>query len=413
MLIRFAENSIRAALSDTPVVFLQGARQVGKSTLVQEIADQHRGQEYLTLDSTLVHSAAASDPDGFIAGLPESVIIDEIQRVPELALAIKRSVDQNRKPGRFLLTGSANVLVLPTWGDSLAGRMELLTLWPFARREVLSRPLRSFVDDCFGSELPSSACQELLPLQMADLLVAGAYPEALSRGDLQRRASWFESYLTTILQKDVRDLANIENLTKLPQLLQLLAIRTGQLLNYAGIARDADLPQTTLKRYMALLDGVFLVKTIPPWFGNQSKRLVKSPKVMMTDSGLACHLLGYSSEQLCANRGAVGPILESFVGMELLKDMGWSESKVGMFHFRTSNGHGVDFVLEDRAGRIVGIEVKAAATVRDSDLKGMRALAELTGSRFHRGIVLHTGSEVVPFAANIHTRPLTDLWLSS
>jgi uncharacterized protein len=410
MLQRLLQPAILSALGDTPVVFVQGARQVGKSTLVQVIAEEAGGYEYLSLDSAAVRSAAAADPDGFVAGLPDSAVIDEVQRVPELALAIKRSVDRDRRPGRFLLTGSASVLTLPNLSDSLAGRMELLTLWPFSQAEAREQPRNSFVDACFKSRQPASKAPALPANDLAHLLITGGYPEALERKRPDRRTAWFDSYITTILQRDIRDLANVENITDMPRLLQVLAARTSGLVNYADIARDVGLSQTTLKRYMALFDATFLTQRVPAWFTNRTKRLAKSAKIMMTDTGLACHLLGVTTDQMGKNRHLVGPILETLVGMEILKQMSWSKTRTTLHHFRTSGGDEVDFVLEDQAGRIVGVEVKASATVRSGDLKGMQKLAEAAGDAFHRGVVLYTGDTTVPFAKNMHARPLTELW---
>src|SRR5574340_996593 len=277
------------ALSDSPVVLVNGARQVGKSTLVRSLGESDHPARYLTLDDATVFSAANADPAGFLAGLPGAVVLDEIQRAPGLFLAIKAQVDQKRQAGRFLLTGSANVLLLPALSESLAGRMEIVTLWPLSQGE-LDNAQERFVDTLFA-ETPSFSCDGG---EDRDNLIAkvlrGGYPEVVARPAADRRNAWFGSYVTAILQRDVRDLAHIEGLTDLPRLLSLLAARLGSLLNLAEISRSIAMPQTTLKRYMTLLQATFLVQPLPAWSGNLGKRLVKAPKLFLNDTGLAAYL---------------------------------------------------------------------------------------------------------------------------
>lgn len=397
------------ALADSPVVLVNGARQTGKTTLVQSLVRDHPAA-YYTLDDTNVLSAARSDPQGFLSGLSGPVIIDEVQRAPELFPAIKAAVDRQRTPGRFLLTGSANVLLLPRLSESLAGRMEVLTLWPLAQAEI-SEGGTNLVDTLFAGHLPAS--QNLGGGDSADLsrrLLGGGYPEPLTRTSPERRRAWFNSYLTTILQRDVRDIANIEGLTDLPRLLTLLASRTGGLLNQADVARAVNLPYTTLLRYLTLLEATFLVQMLPAWSSNLGIRLAKAPKVILCDTGLAASLLGLNTERLAHDGTLRGQLLETFAVMEIRKCVSWSQAQPGLFHWRTAARQEVDLLLEDAAGRIVGIEVKSSATVTASDFKGLRALAEAVGSRFRRGIVLYSGSQVIPFGENLHVVPLSALW---
>lgn len=407
MYLRHLQPLLEEALGDSPVVLLNGARQTGKSTLAQMLLTK-RDAQYFTFDDASVLSAAATDPIGFLAGLPGAVVLDEVQRVPELFLALKAAVDRDRRPGRFLLTGSANVLLLPRLADSLAGRMEILELWPLSQAEIEGGS-KNFIDVVFGDALPTLQQGALEP-DLQERLLFGGYPEALGRSNQRRRTAWFEGYLTTILQRDIRDLANIEGLAELPRLLSLLAARSCTLLNYAELSRSSGIAQSTLKRYLSLLEASFLVRLLPAWSGNLSKRLIKSPKILLNDVGLAAHLLGLDKQRLTRDRNLLGQLLELFVGLELFKQTSWSEARPHLFHYRDVANREVDLVLERASGALVGIEVKAAQAIDARDFKGLRALAEETGERFHRGVVFYTGDQVVPFARNLHALPLTSLW---
>ena len=410
MIRRHITQRLLDALADTPVLLLNGARQTGKSTLAQSIAEQAHPARYITLDTASVLAAVRHDAAGFLAGLDGAVVIDEVQRAPELFPAIKAEVDRHRQPGRFLLTGSTNVLLVPHLSESLAGRMEIQSLWPFSQGE-LAGSKETFVDDLFTEKLslPRSFVERDAPLALRERILGGGYPEAVSRTKEDRRRAWFESYITTILQRDIRDLANIEGLTSLPRLLSVIAARSPALLNFAELSRTLAMPQSTLKRYMTLLEAAFLIQHIPAWSGNPTKRLVKTAKMAMSDTGLMAHLLGLNRERLAAG-DMIGPLLENFVIMELKKQITWSGVQPQMFHFRTQTGQEVDIVLEDRSGNLVGIEVKASATVHAHDFKGLRTLAETAGKRFRRGIVLYTGPESVPFSEVLTALPVQCLW---
>lgn len=408
MIRRNITSNLLDALADTPVVLLNGARQTGKSTLVKAVVSDKLPARYVTLDDVSVLAAARHDAAGFLAGIDGPVVIDEIQRAPELFIAIKSEVDRNRQPGRFILTGSANVLLLPNLSESLAGRMEILTLWPFSQGELIGVK-ETFVDILFKKKLPGLSLKKEERSNILDRIIAGGYPEAVSRTSPTRRKAWFDSYITTILQRDVRDIANIEGLTSMPRLLSLIAARTPALLNFAELSRSLAIPQSTLKRYMMLLEATFLINNLPAWSGNLGKRLVKAPKLTMCDTGLMAHLLGANRERIITG-GQIGPLLENFVIMELQKQITWSETRPKMFHFRTQAGQEVDIVLEDNAGRVVGIEIKASTTVSAQDFKGLKTLAEETGSNFVRGIVLYTGDQNISFGANLHALPVNLLW---
>lgn len=403
---RYLAPLVREALSDTPVVLLNGARQTGKSTLARQLDP---GALYLTLDDASVRGAIARDAEGFITALPERVILDEVQRAPELFLALKAEVDRNRRPGRFLLTGSANVLLLPKLADSLAGRMEVLELWPLAQSE-LGHAEGNLVDALFDEEpkgwrLPSVERQDL-----GERLLHGGYPEAVARRTPRRLEAWFESYVQTVLQRDVQDLSRIEGLAELPRLLQLLAARSAGLSNVAELSRVLGLPGTTLKRYLGLFEALFLVRSVPAFADNLGKRLVKSPKRYLGDTGLLAHLLGLDAEALRKPEGLPGALVETFVFTELAKHRTWARRRVDLTHYRTETGTEVDFVLSDRRGHLVGIEVKAAGSVTPKAFDGLRQLEGQYGERFERGIVLYAGERVLPIAPKLAAVPLSALW---
>ncbi len=410
MLRRHITQRLLEALEDTPAVLVNGARQTGKSTLVQLPEFQRHGRQYLTLDDPGVLAAARQDPNGFIAGLNTPVTLDEVQHAPELFPAIKMAIDRKREPGRFMLTGSANVLLAPKLAESLAGRMELLTLWPFSQGE-LNGSKEGFVDALFSrqSGWVSGKRGSLRRDELFEKVLLGGYPVAITRHPGARRNAWFQSYLTTILQRDVRDLANIADLTAVPRLLSVVAARVGGLLNFADLSRTLGLPQTTLKRYFALLEATFLVQQLRPWSSNLGQRAIRTPKVYLNDTGLLAHLLGLTAERLKLDETLAGGLLENFVYMELRKQSSWSETQPEFFFWRTVSGQEVDIVLEDRAGRLVGIEVKAGATLGRADVRGLQAMAAAAGKRWIRGVVLYTGTEVIPFEANLHGAPISQL----
>jgi predicted AAA+ superfamily ATPase len=402
-------SEIVVACKDTPVIFINGARQTGKTTLARQIRLPGGPLQYLTLDDDSVLAAARSSPEGFIAGLEGPVILDEVQRAPHLFLAIKAAVDRARRPGRFILTGSADVLLLPHVADSLAGRMEIFTLWPLSQGELTGHR-EGFLDALFSKNALRRPPRRQTQQELIDRLTRGGFPVVQRRKTEGRRRAWFNAYLTTILQRDIRDLSNIDDLTALPRLLTLLASRASSLLNFAELSRTMAIPQSTLKRYFVLLETTFLVTLVHPWSANLGKRLVKAPKLYLSDTGLITALLALNRMQLFNNRSLLGPLLENFVVLELRKQAGWSKTKPHLLHFRTHTGDEVDVVLEAPSGELVGIEVKSAASVNAADFKGLRSLAELAGPRFRRGIVLYTGTEIVPFAKQLHAVPIQALW---
>lgn len=406
--------AVLAALQDTPVVLLHGARQVGKTTLAHMLIEQGLHAHYLTLDTAATLSAARSDPEGFVQGLSTPCVLDEVQRVPELLLAIKARVDSQRKPGSFLLAGSASVFMLPQLADALVGRMEVLTLWPLSQGEIEGRR-ESFLDALLSPD-NSSWFDHVhhAPLEerqhLISRVVRGGFPAVVTREDPSRRQAWLESYLTTVVQREVRDVADVHRLTEFPQLLRLLAARLGSLANFAELARSSGIPQSTIKRYLTLLTSLFLVYLLPSYATNLSKRVTKSPKLYLTDSGAATFLMGVDEARLLAEPMLLGPLLEGFVVMELVKQLGWSSARCALYHFRTVAGAEVDVVVEARDGRVAGVEVKAAASLGARDFAGLRILAEAAGEKFVRGVVLYLGNDVVPISRGLWAVPLAALW---
>ena len=407
MLQRNIQGAIQRAMSDTPVVLLNGARQTGKTTLAQTMA-AGSGAQYFTLDDSATLALAASDPSGFIRNLTGPVVLDEIQKAPMLFPAIKLAVDKDRQPGRFLLTGSANVMTLPHLSESLAGRMEIIPLYPFSAGE-LAGVTEGFLPRLFTGTIAKSK----LPLAREDTaarLTRGGYPEVTQRQTEARRAAWFASYISTILQRDVRDLARVDALHKLPNLLKLLAARASGLLNLADVGRDASLPHTTLTRYLTLLETVFLVHRLPAWSRNLGQRLVKAPKLHLVDTGLACHLLGADARRLTEDRPLLGRLLESFVVGELRKQVSWTDPQTTLYHFRTAVGSEVDVVVEKADGSVAAIEVKASATVASSDFAALKALRDQLGKQFRAGVVLCLGDQIVPCDDKLWLVPAPALW---
>lgn len=412
MFNRNISSSFLDALEDTPVVLINGSRQVGKSTFVKSLLNA--SHQYFTLDDPTTLMSIKKDPMMFLDGLDGPVIIDEIQRAPELFLPIKKKVDNQVIPGYFVLTGSANVLALPKLGDSLAGRMEIHTLWPLSQGEILGVQ-EDFIHLLFGEtisalSLSKASIQKLSLNDLIQQLCQGGYPESIRRTQPQRRQKWFSSYMKMILEKDINDLSQIEGLTELPNLMQLMASRCGNLVNTSEVARTLSIPTTTLKRYLSLLENLYLLVFLPAWSKNMTKRLVKAPKIYLNDTGLLLHLLGYNHERLLNDKSFLGHVLENFVVMELQKQMTWSQQPCRMYHYRTHNGQKVDIILEAPDSRIVAVEVKLANSVGPKDFSGMQDIEHERGNDFHRGIIFYLGDTIVPFGKNKHAIPLHYLW---
>jgi predicted AAA+ superfamily ATPase len=398
---------LKKALGRSPVVLLNGARQVGKTTLISSFI-KNENRNYITFDDEMAYLAAKSNPTGFLAAIEKPVAIDEVQRVPELFLAIKRDVDANRIPGRYLLTGSANPLLIPRLGDSLAGRMEVIDLMPLSQGELEGKS-ETFIDTIWKNTPLKSPKKELSQEALYAKMVQGGYPGIQKKNEEDKEA-WMRSYINLILQRDIKELAHIEKITELPTILKILAYRASGLLNIAEISRDCKMVSQTVNRYIALLETIFLIQLQPAWSTNLILRFIKAPKVYMVDSGLLAYLLGINRSKTRAEPELMGKILENFVMSELKKQSTWSETQPQAYHLRTSSGQEVDIILENRAGQIIGIEVKNSTRVVPHDFKWLRSLQEKAGNRFVKGIVLYTGSQYMPFGDHLFALPINSLW---
>lgn len=403
---RKARPIVETALADTRVVLIAGPRQAGKTTLARQVSGSAR--PFITLDDIGTLNAAKTDPIGFIRGIKRAVI-DEVQRAPELILAIKESVDRDDEPGRFLLTGSANLATVPAIADSLAGRMAVVPLLPFAQSEIRSTPGR-LLDRLFAGEEPSTGEDTVVGDDLLLTVLQGGYPEALRRPTPGRRTAWLEDYVKLILDRDVRDIANIDQLDRLPRLLDVLAEHAGQLVNHSSFGAALGLSSITAQKYVTILERLFLIRTLVPWSNNRLSRLVKTPKLHFLDTGLLATLREDEADVLRDNKSRFGALLESFVVSELLKLASWSDRRLSFSHYRTRDRDEVDVIIEDRRGRIVGIEVKASATVKSDDFRGLRQLQDAVGDRFVRGLVLHDHDRVTPFGEKLQAAPLSLLW---
>ena len=404
---RFILPRLTEALEDTPVVLIHGPRQCGKTTLARAVGDA-AGYAYISFDSDVLRASAQTDPVGFVADLPDKTVLDEVQRVPELFTALKAAVDRDRRPGRFILTGSANVLLVPRLADSLAGRMEILRLHPLAQAELAEKE-SGFLGVLFGEGFKANQ-QARLGKELAERIAAGGYPSALARSSPRRRATWYRDYIETLVQRDVRDLARISSLDVLPRLLSLAAGQTARLLNVADLASPFQLSRPTIRDYVTLLARVFLLEELPPWHSNRLSRLIKTPKLHLGDTGLACALLGVDAAALWADRNLLGQLLETFVFQELRRQASWQESPIAFYHFRDKDGVEVDIVLEGSGQRVAGVEVKASATVTAGDFRGLRKLKESAGQRFAAGVVLYDGEVTAPFGDRLFAVPIRSLW---
>lgn len=401
---RLVEQRVAEAMSDTRVVLIVGPRQSGKTTLAKKMVSG--AMEYYTLDNATTLDSARQDPVGFVRRI-DRAIIDEIQRAPELLLAIKESVDTDQRPGRFLLTGSANLMTLPRVADSLAGRMGVVRLMPLAQSEIRTTS-SSFLRDAFQNEAKGG--EAIVGDDLMSAVLAGGYPEAIGRKTLSRRQDWYEDYIQAIVQRDVRDVAHIEQIAQMPRLLRILAEHSGQLVNYSGIGAAIGMNHITTQKYVGIFESLFITRTVQPWFSNKLKRLTKTPKIHFLDSGLLASLRALSSERLRDDRGQFGALLETFVFAEILKLASAADSRFEFSHFRDKQQNEVDIVIEDRRGRIVGIEIKAAASVTSSDFSGLRILADACGDRFASGMVLYDHHKVIPFGERLSAVPISALW---
>lgn len=402
---RLIAARVAEALTDTPVVLIAGPRQAGKTTLVRQIA--HQGLRYLTLDDELTLLAAKEDPVGMIRNL-DRAIIDEIQRAPQLLLAIKKTVDEDRRPGRFLLTGSANLLTLPSVADSLAGRMETLTLLPLSQSEMHGTT-RNWLDSAFTGVLPKVATP-VVGEALVDAVLRGGYPEAVSRATPRRRTAWARQYIDAIIQRDVRDVAGVDRLDQLPRFLQALAQVAGQMCNYTQLGGQIGLDHKTAARYIGVFEQMYLLKRVEVWAKNRLSRVVKTPKIQFIDSGLLSTLIDLTPATAVQDRSRFGHVLETFVYGELLKHATSADGDYQLLYYRDHDQFEVDVVVENAGGQLVGVEIKAAASVGSNDLRGLKRLASMAGDQFKLGVILYDGTETLPLGNRIWAAPIASLW---
>lgn len=402
---RLIAARIAEALADTPVVLLAGPRQAGKTTLVRQFVEQ--GFRYLTLDDDLTQLTAREDPAGMIRGLDRAVI-DEIQRAPQLLLAIKKTVDEDRRPGRFLLTGSANLLTLPTVADSLAGRMETLTLLPLSQNEIHGTTV-NWLDRAFAGNLPGISTP-LVGKALVEAVLRGGYPEAVLRATPRRRAAWARQYLDAIIQRDVRDVAGIDRLDQLPRFLRALAQVSGRMCNYTQLGGQVGLDHKTAARYIGVFEQMYLLKRVEVWASNRLNRVVKTPKVQFIDSGLLSTLVDLSPTTAEQARNRFGNVLETFVYGELLKQTTTAEGDYQLLYYRDHDQVEVDVVVENAGGQLVGVEIKSSASIRKEDLRGLKRLATIAGDKFKMGVILYDGAETMPLGDRLWAAPISALW---
>lgn len=410
MLRRHLSSFIVESLRDFPVVLLIGARQVGKSTLVQDLAKEEWSARYLTLDDRAVLDAALTNPDGFLQELGRPVILDEVQRAPDLLRAVKLVVDRDRQPGMFLLTGSANILTMSNVSETLAGRVAVHELHPFSWAELSQKPKPSVIEDLFTHpdpeasilRWPTSSPERLEEIK--DFIMTGGFPIPALMKRPRARRTWFDSYRQTYIERDLRDLSTIENLPDFGRLMVTLALRTSQMLNYSALSRDIGLPVTTLRRYFNLLEQTFQAYTLEPYHANVGKRLVKTPKSYLTDTGLACHLAAVDDWPALVQRNQAGQLIETWVAGELRKMSSVAADRIDIWYWRTRGGREVDFILE-RGGDLVGLEVKLGTGFSKTDLAGLKDCREAFGARWRYGILLYGGTEVVPLEDRLAAVP--------
>lgn len=399
--------TVQTALADTPVVCVLGPRQAGKTTLVRQFEPEYA---YISLDDPATLAFAGSDPIGFVAALPEPVILDEVQRVPELMRAIKLSVDNNRRPGRFLLTGSANLLLLPRLGDSLAGRMEVVELQPLTAAEQMRQPGRfmgELLEGSLHSAIEPAPPADLSPL--AERVVAGGFPEAVQRPPPRAR-TWHRQYLRRLIERDVQDVARVREPHELSRLLQLLAPRSAQLLNISSLAKELGLRRETVEHYLAVCERLFLLRRLQPWHRNRAKRLIKTPKIHFMDSGLCATLTGLEAGDAVNRRDRFGALLETFVVQQLIAQAGWTAPELEFWHYRDKDQVEVDLVIT-RGSEVWGVEVKAAASITPADGQGLRRLATQAGRDFRGGALFHAGASTLPLETEqCLAVPLARLW---
>ena len=402
---RYIKSLLLEALKDSPAVLIHGPRQCGKTTLARVVGEPKK-YKYISFDNDVVTDASKADPIGFVKNLPKRVILDEVQRTPHLFSALKREIDSHRIPGRFILTGSANILRMPKLSDSLAGRMQILRLHPLSQGE-LNQHKSKFLDTLFKGSFKTRKIKNLF--KPIDQIAIGGYPEVFTRPTGRRRANWYHSYIETVIQRDIMDLSKARSIDILPRLLALSATQTSQLVNFTKLASAFQVSRTTICDYVALLEQMFFLEKLPPWYSSRLRRFIKTPKLHLCDTGLACALLGVSTSSLKKDRLLSGQLLETFVFQELRRQASYHNQHHAFFHYRDKKGHEVDIVIE-RDHQVAGVEVKSSATVNSSDFKGLRKFKTAVGKHFACGVILYNGDTSIGFGNGLYAIPLNTLW---
>lgn len=409
ILERHALDAVAAALEDTRVIVILGARQVGKSTLISQLERvEGRKREILTLDNQAVRAAAIADPAGFMAGLDLPVAIDEIQRAPELMTEIKLRVDADESPGQVVLTGSANLLEMRQVKETLAGRAEYIRLFPFSQGE-LNGQHESFIPRLAAGEFPEVKGAPVGRRHHAQMLATGGFPEAQHR-NAPRRARFFESYLDGVMEKDSIALGDISEPAAVTRLLRAVGAISSSELNIDMLSSSTATPASTIRRRVDLLETLFLIKRIPAWGSNLLSRAIKRPKIHVIDTGLLAYLVSADETRIENELDLGGMFYESFVAMELQKQASWQDDRPELFHFRDRDGREVDLVLEFRDGSVIAIEVKSSATVHEHDFRGLNHLREKLGSQFKAGALVYSGADTVKFGDRLAAVPISGLW---
>lgn len=403
---RYIEDKLKKYLKIFPVVFLTGARQAGKTTLIKDFI-KNNGYTFVTFDDDTNLYAAKNDPKGFLKMQKKPLVIDEVQRVPELFLSLKKIVDEEDIPGQFILTGSSNPLVLPKISDSLAGRMGILELYPFSQGEINNKK-ENFLKWIFSKNFESVNFSEVDWRKLGKIIYRGGFPRVLSF-DEDQIDIWFSGYIKTLLERDIRDISQIENIFVFPNLLKLIANRVGSLFNGADLARTLNISVASVHRYIGLLEALFIVSRKQAWFSNHSKRIAKSPKIYISDSGLLSYLLNSKSNMYESDSMMFGFVLESFIVNEVKKQISYSDLNIEEYHFRQDSNE-VDIVLEEKGGNIIGIEIKKSMTIKPSDFDGLKVLKAHARKNFVRGIILYSGNQMTPFGEDLWAIPITALW---
>lgn len=406
MFKRWQETNIKSALNTRRVVILSGARQCGKTTTSKTMVNNQ--SIYRTLDESTLLQAAKNDPQGFIKISKGTMIIDEVQRVPELITAIKKTVDENTRYGQYLLTGSVNIQTLPTVNESLAGRVKKIRLRPLAQGEIL-RNKPEFLSRLEKQEFISNNGYD--KEKISEIIFKGGFPEPLSYKDQAERTSWYKDYINTIIEYDLRDIANIKRQDSLKDLAAIIASYSSKFIDKSKITSAMGIANQTLDSYLGVLENTYLVDRLYPWLKSDYERVNKQSKFFITDTGLMTSLLNWKMEDLLLDADKSGKIFETFVYNQLIAQVDLQNNQYELYHYRDREKREIDFIIQDTNNNIYGIEVKSGSSVTKDQFKHLNWFREnLAKGKNFTGIVLYTGEYVVPFGKNMLAIPMNNLW---